>query len=311
MLAPFLPRFAPSDSKPDSWWTRVHENLRQLTAPGGLSPTSANGAPIHVLKLSRSSAAGQAQTLSLVTHVFALAVLVLFLAGPGFDGKRPISPGSTPLGVLTVPSRILRALGAQASSGSGGDQTQIPPTHGNLLHVSSIQLVRPSLPQNHRADLPVPPTILDSSAAPVLISIDNIGLPWMSNVTNSAGPGKGHTIGSADGSTMGDSKNGPAGYGDSVGPYAPATIMPTCLYCPLPMYTEEARQVKMQGTVTMRVLVGADGRASDIRIVRGVGFGLDERAMQTVRTWKFSPARDPSHGLIAAWITIEAVFRLF
>ena len=190
MLAPFLPRFAPSDSKPDSWWTRVHENLRQLTAPGGLSPTSANGAPIHVLKLGRSSAAGQAQTLSLVTHVFALAVLVLFLAGPGFDGKRPISPGSTPLGVLTVPSRILRALGAHASSGSGGDQTPIPLTHGNLPHVSSIQLVRPSLPQNHRADLPVPPTILDSNAAPVLISIDNIGLPWMSNVTNSAGPAK-------------------------------------------------------------------------------------------------------------------------
>ena len=77
------------------------------------------------------------------------------------------------------------------------------------------------------------------------------------------------------------------------------------------MYTEEARQVKMQGTVTMRVLVGADGRASDIGIVRGVGFGLDERAMQTVRTWKFSAARDPSHRLIAAWITIEAVFRLF
>jgi outer membrane biosynthesis protein TonB len=45
--------------------------------------------------------------------------------------------------------------------------------------------------------------------------------------------------------------------------------------------------------------------------VRGVGFGLDERAMQTVRAWKFSAARDPSHRLIAAWITIEAVFRLF
>lgn len=68
MLAPFLPRFAPSDSKPDSWWTRVHENLRQLTAPGGLSPTSANGAPIHVLKLSRSSAAGQGKR-SLSSHM--------------------------------------------------------------------------------------------------------------------------------------------------------------------------------------------------------------------------------------------------
>lgn len=68
MLAPFLPRFSPSDSKPDSWWTRVHENLRQLTAPGGLSPTSANGAPIHVLKLSRSSAEGRRKR-SLSSHM--------------------------------------------------------------------------------------------------------------------------------------------------------------------------------------------------------------------------------------------------
>jgi protein TonB len=67
----------------------------------------------------------------------------------------------------------------------------------------------------------------------------------------------------------------------------------------------------MQGTVTLRVLVGADGGASDIRVVRGVGFGLEERAIQTVRGWKFKPARDANQHAIAAWVTIEAVFRLF
>ena len=67
----------------------------------------------------------------------------------------------------------------------------------------------------------------------------------------------------------------------------------------------------MQGTVTLRVLVGADGKASEIRVIRGVGFGLDERAVQTVRGWKFNPAHDANHHALAAWITIEAVFRLF
>jgi len=57
--------------------------------------------------------------------------------------------------------------------------------------------------------------------------------------------------------------------------------------------------------------VGTDGRASDIRVVRGIGFGLDERAAQTVRGWKFKPARDASQHPVAAWITVEAVFRLF
>jgi len=110
---------------------------------------------------------------------------------------------------------------------------------------------------------------------------------------------------------MGDFGEGQAGYGDAAGSYAPGTTLPTCAYCPLPAYTDEARHVKMQGTVTLRVLVGADGKASDIRVIRGVGYGLDERAMQTVHTWRFTPARDPNHRAIAAWITVEAIFHLF
>ena len=87
--------------------------------------------------------------------------------------------------------------------------------------------------------------------------------------------------------------------------------MPVCNICPYPIYTDEARKVKMQGTVTLRVLVGTDGRASEIRVIRGVGYGLEERAVQTVRGWKFTPARDATRRPIAVWVTIEAVFRLF
>jgi TonB family protein len=67
----------------------------------------------------------------------------------------------------------------------------------------------------------------------------------------------------------------------------------------------------MQGTVTMEVLVGADGRAVRIQLVKGVGMGLDERAVEAVKTWKFVPARDAAHRAVAEWVTIEAMFRLF
>jgi protein TonB len=69
--------------------------------------------------------------------------------------------------------------------------------------------------------------------------------------------------------------------------------------------------VKVQGTVTLRVLVGTDGKASEIRVVRGVGYGLEERAVQTVHGWKFIPARDAARRPVAAWVIVEAVFRLF
>ena len=63
--------------------------------------------------------------------------------------------------------------------------------------------------------------------------------------------------------------------------------------------------------MTLRVLVGTDGRASQIRIVQGIGLGLDERAEQAIRGWKFVPAHDAAPRSVPAWVTVEAVFRLF
>jgi TonB family protein len=67
----------------------------------------------------------------------------------------------------------------------------------------------------------------------------------------------------------------------------------------------------MQGRVTMRVLVGADGRAKDVQVTSGIGLGLDENAVRAVRSWQFIPARDVERRPVASWITIETVFRLF
>ena len=307
-----LPRFSASAADSDSWWTRVRENLAHYIAPPGLSPTAANGAPIHLLKFARTRTATRAQTISAITHACIFAALVLLaVQRPGHE-KSDTSAGMKGPTVVAFRKGILNIFGPHASPGSGrgGDRNPIPATRSPLPPLSSIQLIKPTLPQNQRPEFPVPPTLFDTNAPPVLISIDKIGLPWMPNDTNSPGPGKGHGIGSADGNTMGDSGNGQAGYGEA-GPYAPGTILPTCAYCPLPGYTDEARHVKMQGTVTLRVLVGADGRASDIRVIRGVGYGLDDRAMQTVRTWRFTPARDANHRAVAAWITVEAIFHLF
>jgi TonB family protein len=60
----------------------------------------------------------------------------------------------------------------------------------------------------------------------------------------------------------------------------------------------------------LRVLVGADGRASQIQIVQGIGMGLDDRAVQSVRAWKFTPAHDGTRRPVPTWVTIEIIFRL-
>jgi protein TonB len=310
-----LSRFLASRMSPqDSWLDRVRDNFHQLLSPAKIFPTSANGAPIHLLKFDRSTRSGRAQSLSLLTHATLIAALALLVAHPP-GGK----PDHSPLGPRIIHSfpapkdllNVLRGSHPSDGRGAGGNQNPIPATRGDLTPLSSIQLVKPSLPPKRETELPVPPTILDLKAPPILRPTEHIGLPWMKDYTDSHGPGKGHTIGNSDGDAMGDSTNGPGGRGESLLPYQPGTTQASCAYCPDPQYTDEAREAKLQGTVTLQVLVGADGRASQIRLVRGIGLGLDDRAVQSVRGWKFIPARDAAHHAVPSWVTIEAIFRLF
>jgi len=85
---------------------------------------------------------------------------------------------------------------------------------------------------------------------------------------------------------------------------------PSCVYCPDPKYSEEARKAKYQGTVVLWVIVGPDGRTRDIRIQRSLGMGLDEKAIGAVRTWKFEPARKNGTP-VAVQVSIEITFRLY
>jgi len=163
-----------------------------------------------------------------------------------------------------------------------------------------------------QAVLPVAASVLDSSAPQLPVPVTNLGIPWMKNDSDSAGQGKNHGFGSGKKGGMGDDEGPGAGQGEAYnGPYANVASLPSCAYCHDPQYTDEAREAKLQGKVTLRVLVGADGRASQIRIVQGIGLGLDERAEQAIRGWKFVPAHDGARHAVPAWVTVEAVFRLF
>jgi protein TonB len=319
MRDPLLRAFSGNDStkefaSTDSWLNRVRENLGQLLIPSHFKTSSANGAPIHLLKFDKSLRPARAQGASLLTHAAVFTAIVFLLAqGPS---RHPASAAgdSTSLAPPVFSAAAFRSLTSEhptEGSGRSGGQNPIPATRGNLPPRSSIVLVRPTLPQNEHPQLPEPPTIFDPSAAPVLRPTDEIGLPWMPKDTRSPGPGKGPGIGSKDGDTLGDNGNGPAGYGNQNSPFKPGVTQPACVYCPYPTYTDEARHGKVQGSVTLAVLVGADGRTQDVRIVKGIGFGLDERAMETVRGWKFVAARDGAKHSVPAWVTVEAVFRLF
>lgn len=86
--------------------------------------------------------------------------------------------------------------------------------------------------------------------------------------------------------------------------------IPACLYCPNPQFSDDAVKAKYQGTVLLMAVITADGRATNIRIAKSLGMGLDEKAIEAVRTWRFRPAVGPDGKASAVTTPIEVVFRL-
>jgi protein TonB len=200
--------------------------------------------------------------------------------------------------------------------GGGGDRDKLQATKGALPKQAREQFTPPAVViRNNDPKLTVDPTVV---APPIVTAnMNNMGDP-LSGVLGppSNGTGAGGGIGSGLGGGVGSGRGpgvGP-GWGGGVGggPYrvGGGVSAPRILFSPDPDYSEEARKAKYQGTVVLWVVVGPDGRTRDIRVQRSLGLGLDEKAMEAVRTWKFEPARKDGQP-VAVQINVEVNFRLY
>jgi TonB family protein len=97
----------------------------------------------------------------------------------------------------------------------------------------------------------------------------------------------------------------------SITPIPRDVTPPVPTYRPEPSYTLQARHDKIEGGVTLWIVVDAQGNVTDVREVsKPLGEGLDEKAIETVKTWKFKPAT--RNGVpVPVRVTVEITFRLF
>lgn len=122
-----------------------------------------------------------------------------------------------------------------------------------------------------------------------------------------AGTGEGTGLGEGQGSGLGEGSGG----GTGGGPYRPGSgIEPPALLREVkPQYTEEARRRKVEGDVLLEIVVRHDGSVGDVRLLRGLGSGLDQRAIDAVRQWRFAPAR--RHGTpVDVLVEVAVEFKL-
>jgi TonB family protein len=133
----------------------------------------------------------------------------------------------------------------------------------------------------------------------------------MSNGTGSGGgigSGSGGGVGSGEGPGVGPGRGG--GIGGGVFKVGGGVSAPRALSTPDPEYSEEARKAKYQGTVVLWLIVDQSGRPQQVRVARSLGMGLDQKAIEAVKQWKFEPAMKDGRP-VAVQINVEVNFRLY
>ncbi len=222
------------------------------------------------------------------------------------------------VGLVTDISPYVLPPSAKESGGGGGggDRDKFAASKGRLPRQARDQVVPPMVVvRNEAPKLTADPTVVAPTIQ--LSQIGPLGDP-LSKILGppSNGPGYGGGIGSGSGGGVGSGRGpgvGP-GYGGGIGGgiyrVGGGVSAPRAIYSPDPEYSEEARKAKYQGTVVLWLIVDQAGRPRDIKVMRSVGLGLDEKAIEAVKTWKFEPARKDGHP-VAVQISVEVDFRLY
>ena len=264
----------------------------------------------------------RSQAFSVAIHVV-LVVLIVVPLLPEIMSPRASAKSNVTVVPIDDVSPYIPKLPAGAKKagggGGGGEHNPIPASKGKLPKASYTQIAPPSVHPPLNAKLQVTPTIV---AVPDIKipspNMPNYGDPMAKLITDSNGPGSGSGIGSGSGTGVGSGNGAGVGPGEGwntgggmpmagTGGYG----QPACVYCPQPPFSDEAVKAKYQGTVTLAIVVQPDGRATDIHVVRGVGLGLDEKAAETLRTWRFNPAVGPNGKPAAVRMIVEVAFHLY
>jgi TonB family protein len=201
--------------------------------------------------------------------------------------------------------------------GGGGERDKLQASKGGLPKLAREQFTPPAvIIRNDNPKLAVPPSVVvpPELRLPTSAQLGDplkgvLGPP--SSGTGSGGgigDGSGGGVGSGTGPGVGPGHGG--GYGG--GPYrvGGGVSAPRVVYQPDPEYSEEARKARYQGTVVLWVIVGADGRVHNPYVAQTLGMGLDEKALESVRTWKFEPARMNGQP-VPVQVKVEVNFRLY
>jgi TonB family protein len=282
----------------------VERRLREVRVP--------TFAGLHVRTQSRYTS-----LISLGAHGLVFALLLLFALNQWHARQVEKKLQATNVEVPFIPAASLKD--AMGGGGGGGDHSAVEASKGRLPQMTKTQLAPPQLLKLDNPKLPVAPSIVmpQPIQLPDAANMPNIGIPQSSQVALASqgsgsgsgfGNGSGGGIGSGRGNGVGPGEGG--GYGGGLMKVGGGVSSPILIYDPDPEFSDEARRAKYQGLCLVALVVDAQGNPQQVHVARPLGMGLDEKAIEAVRQYKFKPAM--FHGKpVAVAINIEVNFRIY
>src|SRR6185369_3690806 len=254
----------------------LRDNVRDVFFPQKLPPLELQSKPVAVVDRMRVKRDPTSTAIAVVIH----GLVILFIA---FLIAKHVQIGSKAKTTLVTEVSVppMAPMKAQQMGGGGGQRGPTPVTKGSPPKFADQQIVPPKAPPLQEPKIKIEPTVEVQKDIHMAQNLPNFGLPNSPLNGVSMGNGSGTGLGSGNGSGIGPGSGGNMGGGPRrIGGGVSA---PQVLYAPEPEFSEEARKAKFAGNVLVNLWVDTNGLPSHVRVIRGVGMGLDEKAVEAVR----------------------------
>ncbi len=212
------------------------------------------------------------------------------------------------------PPPVMPTAKIRGGGGGGGAHHLIEPIKGHVPKVAKVEMLPPQITKIEQPKLPVPPTM--QVKIPDNNSLPNFGVsqsPQVMLASQGSGSGSGFARGIGGGIGMGHGiGSGPGsggGYGGGLMTVGGGVSAPQVIHSVEPEFTESARTANFQGTVSIQLIVDSQGNPRNVHVLHHLGMGLDEKAIEAVRQYRFHPAMYQGHP-VAVQMVIDVDFHL-
>ena len=300
----------------EPFFRSLFRNVKELIHPPKLPPLEVTSHPVAVKEIwgfygGQEKRAGMT---SILIHIAAIGLLLLI--GTNKAVQQVVKQQIDLIAPDLAPYKPTVKKDAMHGGGGGGDRSPTPVSKGKLPKLANKQFVPPMISHVEDPKLVMDPTLIIQPDANIpKVNMDQLGDPLAKSGLASNGFGAGGGMGSGRGGGVGPG-SGPGfgpGSGGNMGGGAyrigGGVSPPQILSKIEPEYSEEARKAKFQGVVVLQIVVDEKGNPRDIKILRPLGLGLDQKAIDAVEKWKFSPGKKDGKP-VPVFAQIEVNFRL-